>query len=235
MVEKFKAFYDLIDGYLTIVILIWSIFQYFYYNKFKVYIFVTKLFSKWRDTEWEVSFTFDINKEVKVFKDIEEVIKDMYKVKKIKKVMNLGNSKIYSLKNFLFKVTVNDDTQTEYKEVFIEIPKLKTTYSHAKDLLNELELLSKRLGTKLKTQNEIYSINIRFKNGKNPFLGFMLQRLGKESIKHLMCELDTSKFMKTGTADLYNQKASIYKDYLNVTQKNFADLKENVKILLLLK
>lgn len=233
IIDNLKDIYDLIDGYLAIALFAWSILQFFYYNKLKVYIFISKFFRKWRDTEWELTFSCNIDKNTDLFKKVEEVIKEMYKVKKIKKEMNLSNSKIYSLENFLFKVSY-DDFDKNVKEIFIEIPKLKTTYSHAKELLDEIDTLFKKISTKLKSDEEVYTINIRFKNTKNPFLGFMIQRLGKESIKSFMCEIDVNNFMGN-SSDFYNQKATIYKNYLNITQRSFVDLKEIASSLLLLK
>jgi len=234
IVNTLKEYYDLIDGYLAIIFFIWSIIQFFYYNKLNVYIFVTKFFRKWRDTDWELTFTCNIDKDKDAFKDVENVIKEIYRVQTIRKEMNLSNSKIYSLNSFLLKVSCDDFDNNNKREVFIEIPKLKTTYSHANELLDEIEILFKKISAIFRAEDEVYTINIRFKNGKNPFLGFMLQRLGQDSVNHFRCEINTNAFMRNST-NLYNQKATIYKDYLNVTQKSFIDLKEISSSLLLLK
>lgn len=235
LLSRLLNFYNMISDYLAILFIFISIAQYLYYNKFKVYVFVSKLMSRWKDTDWDITITYVTPKTINPYKELEDGLKEFYCINKLNRLSNSSNNKIYTLNHFILQVMLDQEYSNENNELLIHIPKLKTTYKHANDILDEIERLSKLFAKELKVIDEVYNINIRFVNGKNPFLGFMLQRLGKDAINNFICELNYKVFTDKEDSMSKKHKANVYKDYLSITQKDFADLNKIAKKILLLK
>lgn len=227
---------SIIGSIITIISFLAMIFQWLYYNKISVYVFVNKFLKRLQEVTFDVSFTYKVPKDIDIYPMIEKELKEIYRIKSVNKEMNLKNHKMYNLENFFLKVQVDSEinSDTESNEIFISIPKIKVTYKSVETILEELDRLSQRLSKVLKCSNELYSIDIRYSKSKNPFFGFAIQRFGKNAVNHFTCEINCEILTNGKDENLFDKKATIYKEYLNVTEKNFSDLRRIAKYLLLL-
>lgn len=225
-----------ISNIIAILTFSFSVFQWLYFRKIKFYVFVNKYFKKYKEVTLDVSFTYKIPKNIEVFKISEDTIKNIYKLKRVKKEINLNNHKMYNLDEYFIKIQLdtelNSDELTD--ELYISIPKLKSTYQSATRIIEELDYLSKELSKALNITDELYSLKIKYKN-KNPFIGFALQHFGKDAVKDFICNVNCGVFMSKEDNILKDKTASIYKNYLNITDNNFTHIRRISQYLLLLK
>ncbi|OCZ50600.1 hypothetical protein [Dehalobacter sp. TeCB1] len=221
----------------TIVSFLAMILQWLYYNKIKFYVFVNRIVKRMREVTFDVSFTYKVKKDIDVFNNIELSLKEMYKLKNINKEMNLKTHKIYNLDNFLLKVQLDKEVNADedIDEVFIYIPKLKVTYKSAEDILEEIDKLSQVIKKKMNINEEKYSLDIRYYKNRNPFFGYAIQRFGVKTVKSFVCQLDCNILIDNEQHDLNDKKACIYKEYVNVTDNSFSDLRRVAKYLLILR
>lgn len=232
--ETINNIINSIGGWVTVLAFLWSIYVWFYYNNIKVYLFVNRIIKRRKEVFFDISFTYVIPSNVNFYRNLEDILKEIYGNKNIKKEMNLINNKIYNVQPYLIKVqqdtkiNVNEGEQ----EIFIQIPKIRTSFASVEKILDSIDLLDEKILEKMSTDKKNYSLTITFDKIKhNPFVYLIVRLFGKESIENFSCKLNCGIL----NDDLSNKSVNIYNDKISVNQKRFSDIRKITPYLLLMK
>lgn len=227
--------FNIVVGILGILSFVGMLVQYLYYHKIAFYMFIRKIVKRSDDVQFDVSFTYKIEKDsAEVFRIIESTLKEHYDVGCIKKEMNLVKHKIYNLEDFFCNVQLDDEINVdeESKELFITFPKIKATYKNAENTLEGIDLISQKLSRNLNILNEVYSMDIKYRKGNNPFFGQSIQRFGNNAVKSYTCQIHCKAI---GKDDMEGKYANIYKEYVNITDTSFSVIRRLGLYLLLIR
>lgn len=223
-----------IGGWVTVLAFLWSIFLWLYYNNIKVYLFLNKVLKRKKEVFFDISFTYAIKRDKDFYKSFEDIIKELYQRSSINKEMNLINNKIYNVQPYLIKVqedkliNCNDDE----KEIFIEIPKVRTTFASVEKILDSIDLLDDKIIEKIGVNSKSYCLTITFDNIKqNPFIYLVIRLFGKESVEKFSCKLNCGILNER----LSNKIVDIYNNKIIITQNSFRDIRSLTPYLLLMK
>lgn len=204
--------------------------QWLYTKSPKYYFTFIKLFSKRKDTKWQVTATLKVSREADFFGAFQKIVKD--KFGRYNRKFNLQNKKHYEFGNFASTIFYDIDfSEGQYVNVDITFDQLNVTLENAKDRLRELRILFSELEKELQPVGKHYNVNIEFTSMKNPFYGLMIQRLGEEHIEYFECVFPISlllnKHAKKGNKNEY--KLRIFKEKISITESNF-DIIEDIVI-----
>ncbi|AQT86737.1 hypothetical protein B1222_07515 [Paenibacillus larvae subsp. pulvifaciens] len=203
----------------------------------KYYFFIMRIFSKWRDTTWQVNAEYILEDIGDAYQKIESILKEKYKNDGYKRTVNMKDKKVYEFG--IFNCLIYDDFQSgdfSSKKFFIRISKLNVTLNTADEKLRELREFFNSVERILKPKYTGYNLDIHFKNGKNPFFGLMVQRLGKENISHFECVFPISSIIsKNSGSDRNQHDMRIYKEKICINESSFDIIEETAKRALLFK
>ncbi|MPM71251.1 hypothetical protein SDC9_118214 [bioreactor metagenome] len=223
-----------IGGWITVLAFIWSVCVWLYYNSIKVYLFINRIIKRRKEVFFDISFTYVVKKEIDFYKKLEPIIKEVYPKSNVKKEMNLTNNKIYNVQPYLIKVQQDDviNVNEEGQEIFIEIPKVRTTFSSVEKILDSVDLLDEKILEKIGVNSRKYCLTITFdKIKQNPFIYLVVRLFGKEAIEKFSCKLNCG-ILNEG---LSNKTVDIYNDKIIITQSSFSDIRKLTPYLLLMK
>ncbi|MEJ9209773.1 hypothetical protein, partial [Paenibacillus larvae] len=179
----------------------------------KYYFFIMRIFSKWRDTTWQVNAEYILEDIGDAYQKIESILKEKYKNDGYKRTVNMKDKKVYEFS--IFNCLICDDFQSgdfSSKKIFVRISKLNVTLNTAEEKLRELREFFNSIERILKPKHSGYSFDIYFRNGKNPFFGLMVQRLGKENVSHFECVFPIGAIVsKNSGSDKSQHDMRIYK------------------------
>ncbi|QCT03305.1 hypothetical protein E6C60_2593 [Paenibacillus algicola] len=204
----------------------------------KYYFFIIRLFSKWRDTTWNVNIEIKLDELGDSYQKLEDVLKFKYKNSKYSRPVNMTNKKMYDVD--IFKVLVQDDFQDgqfSRNIMFVSISQLNVTLNNAEEKLRELRELFNDIERALRPRAVSYNLDVHFSKGKNPFYGLMVQRLGKNNITHFECFFPISAIVprtKDGGPGSNNQ-VRVFKEKLTINETSFDIVEETARRALLFK
>lgn len=212
--------------------------HFFLYTKSPKYYFkITRLISKWKDTNWNLVATYVISKEIDFFEVFEETLLQFYDKREIKKPFNLKNKKLYEFGNFTLTAQYNlDVSSTDYVKVELILSNLNVTVKAAEEILKDLRQMFNELEKKLVNIEKSYNLNIKFTQLKNPFFGLMIQRLGEEHVDYFECVFPISLLSKKeiGISKENNYYIRIYKEQITINEEIFDRVEEIAKLCLLM-
>ncbi|MGX1446324.1 hypothetical protein ACUXOD_000067 [Bacillus sp. 153480037-1] len=215
-----------------------GVFQ-FLYNKYpKFYFFCVKRIKKWRDTNWKLSVSLVVRKDINFFGILEDVIEEVFRDSR--RIFNLDNKKLYEFSDYTLTVQYDlDCSNGEYVTVELLFGTITATKSTAKDKLKTLRKLFNRLNARIDFKTENYSMNIYFVTMSNPFYGLMIKRLGPEHVQYFQCtfsidQLERKMFNKRTQHPERGQELTIYKDYISINHHNYDTIEEITNKCLLL-
>lgn len=213
--------------------------HYFFYSRSPKYYFkVSKLTSKWKDTNWTIAAGYKIPKNLDFYKILEAVLSELYGRGKVQRTFNLKNKKLYEFGDFAITVQYDIDvSQDEYVDVDIIFNNINVTVNTASKKLKELRVLFHEIERAISSKNKWYTMNIKFNSLKNPFFGLMIQRLGEEHISYFECvfplSILTKKQMDDPDMGTYNLR--VFKEYITINENSFDTLEEIATKCLLLR
>jgi hypothetical protein len=213
--------------------------HYFFYSRSPKYYFkVSKLTSKWKDTNWTVVAGFKVQKDFDFYKQLEAVLSELYGRGKVQRTFNLRNKKLYEFSDFA--VTVQYDanvSQDEFVDVDIIFNNMNVTVNTARLKLKELRILFHEIERAITTQSKWYNMNIKFNSLKNPFFGLMIQRLGEEHISYFECVFPLAILSNKQLDDpeISASHLRVFKEYITINEKSFDTLEEIASKCLLLR
>lgn len=203
----------------------------------KYYFFVVRMFSKWRDTNWSIYVNYELDELNDTYSKIETVLKTRYEGKKYKREVNMINKKLYKCDGFnmLIKDDFGDGDYSS-KSLYISITELNVTLNTAEEKLRSFRELFNEIHRTINPRNSSYNLDVYFKNGRNPFYGLMVQRLGKDKVNHFECHFPISSIVPKA-ADKINDShlLRIFKEKLTINDSSFDILEETAKRALLFK
>ncbi|MDQ6419934.1 hypothetical protein RB620_10860 [Paenibacillus sp. LHD-117] len=203
----------------------------------KYYFFVVRLFSKWRDTTWAVNVDFKLSTVDGAYIKVEDVFKELYINNRYKRVVNMKNKKVYECG--LFNIIVQDDFDSgvlSENKLNIRIAQINVTTNTAEEKLRELREFFNKLSHALVPVSQSYHLDVQFENGKNPFYGLMVQRLGRDNVLHFECVFPISAIVpKNNGNDRNPHYLRIFKEKLCINESSFDILEETAKRALLFK
>ena len=205
-----------------------------YYKNIKFYRFTHKILKRKKEVFFNISFTYKIKNEQNFYKELENILKEIYPEAEIKKELNSSNNKIYDVPSYLIKVQVDKDVNGDENEpeIFIEIPKIRTYFSSVEKILDSVELLNEKIIGKLNILDSSYCLTIKFENTTdNVFVTPILRILGEKSIEKFNCKLNCGMLM----SDLSDKTVDVFKDRIIISQDNFSDIRKLTPYLLLIK
>ncbi|UOY92910.1 hypothetical protein MUG87_01830 [Ectobacillus sp. JY-23] len=209
--------------------------QYLYTKFPKYYFFIAKKFSKWRDTNWNITCMYTVKKDVEFFKDFEGVIKEEFN--EINRPFNLKNKKLYGFGDFSVQVQYDlDFSQTDYVSVELIFANVNVTMDTANYKLRVLRTFFNRLEREIAFDKVTYNMNVKFTKMNNPFYGLMIQRLGEEHVNHFECVFPLSVLTRRDMNDPEAAKYQlrVFKEYISINEKNFDKIETIAKKVLLL-
>jgi hypothetical protein len=223
-----------------VIILLFGGLGHFLYTKSpKLYFWVSKITSKWKDTNWEINAGFTIPKSEDFFKKFEGQLTEIYGRGKYRRTFNLKNKKLYEFSDFAVTVQYDLDlSNDEYVDVEFLFNNINVTVNTAEKKLRELRRFFHQLERSYEVLNKWYNIKIKFTSLKNPFFGLMIQRMGEEHVEHFECSFPLSILSKKqldDTSDFGEYKLTVYKDYISINDSNFDLVEEITKKCLLLR
>lgn len=224
---------------LFFVPLLWGIHFFLYTKNPKYYFKVSKLTSKWKDTNWNINAGFTIPKSEEFYKVLETKLDQLYGKGRYRRPFNLKNKKLYEFGDFALTVqydmdvSQNDDVAVEF--IFNNI---NVTVNTAEKKLKELRILFHELEKSYNLVNQWYHINIKFNSLKNPFYGLMIQRLGEEHVEYFECLFPLSILSNKQMSDERESsqyKLRVFKEYITINDSSFDVVEEVAKKCLLLR
>lgn len=208
---------------------IWGLHNLLYAKNPRYYFFVLKCFSRWKDTNWKLSASYTVSKNIDFYTSLEDVILQCYGADGYKRGFNLKNKKLYEFGNIAAIVQYDLDV-SQNDEVSIEIAfnNINVTYSGAQDMLKSLRIFFNTLEKKIQFLNKSYNLNIKFSSINNPFYGLLIQRLGAEHIGYFQCSFSLSALGKKqmGSTIEKDYSINVFKEYISINQNEFDDVEE---------
>lgn len=212
--------------------------HFFLYSKSPKYYFkYSKFTSKWKDTNWDISAGFKINKGLNFYDAFEKVLKNSYG-NNFRRPFNLKNKKLYEFGDFAVTIQYDMDlSQDDFVDVEFLFSNLNVTFNAAEKKLKELRVFFHELEKEIKNVDQWYNINIKFKSLKNPFFGLMIQRLGEEHVEYFECLFPLSIFNKKhgNDSENTNQRLRVFKEQISINESKFDIVEDVAKTCLLLR
>lgn len=208
----------------------------FFYSRSPRYYFkVAKFFSKWRDTNWQLTATYNINRQIEFYSPFEMILKNRYGT--YRKTFNLKNKKLYEFGNFTLTVQYDlDISPSDTVPVELLFSNVNVTYKNAEKMLKDLRMLFNELEKQITIVDKRYNLNVKFNSIRNPFFGLMIQRLGEEHIHYFECVFPLSLLLNKNTDDCSkeNYTLCVYKEYITINEADFDSVEDIAKKCLLM-
>jgi hypothetical protein len=201
------------------------------YNKFPKYYFaVLKLFSRRRNTKWDINGHFIINRDKLpyIYESIENILSERYKNTRYRRNVNLKNKKSYECGDYVLWVYDDSDMGVlSNGEVWINISQLHVPLDVAKEYLRDLRELFNKIEKELAPKKVDYSMDVFFPKNKNPFFGLMIQRLGVEHVEDFQCVFPISALI-TKKYEPTDRKYTlrVFKEKITINESTFDNLEE---------
>lgn len=223
---------------LPLLLSIGGIHFFFYSRSPKYYFKISKLTSKWKDTNWSINAGYTVPRDFNFYNQFEAVLFEIYGRGKVQRTFNLKNKKLYEFGDFTVTVQYDlDISQDEYVKVDLIFSNINVTVNTAGKKLKELRILFHEVERAITLRNKWYSMNIKFNSLKNPFFGLMIQRLGEEHISYFECvfplTLLSNKQMDDEETRNYNLR--VFKEYITINEYSFDILEDIANKCLLLR
>lgn len=242
--NELKVLFDHVSSIISFFVLIssmcfgiWGLHNHLYAKNPRYYFWVLKCISRWKDTNWKLSVSYVVDRQVNFYGILEEVILHCYGASGYKKGFNLKNKKLYEFGDVAAIVQYDlDVSQSEKVNVEIVFNNINVTYVGAQDMLKNLRKFFNALEKKISFFSKAYNLNIKFSSINNPFYGLLIQRLGAEHIEYFQCSFSLSVLGKKQLDDTVGKdyKINVFKEYISINQNEFDDVEEIAKKCLLL-
>lgn len=228
--------FKLVITFLPWIIGLVGLHQWLYSKSAKYYFTILKLTSKRKDTEWKMTASFYVNKDIDFFTPLQKHLKEYGNYDR---KFNLKNKKHYNFGRFSCTVMYDIDfEQNTSVRVDMLFDSLNVTLKNAKERLRELRQLFNNLEKELNLTDQNYNVNIEFTSMRNPFFGLMIQRLGEEHLEYFEASFPVALLLKkhnTAHSQLNNSSLRIFKNKITINESNFDMLEEVVIDSLLLR
>jgi len=211
--------------------LLWTIFStmacfhlWFYNKNPKYYFFLLKIMSRWRDTNWHLNVSYELQKDDRFYEKFEHLLEELYGRGNYTRSFNLKNKKLYEFKNLTLIIEYDlDVSHTDKVEIDFHFNNVNVTYQGAMDMLNILNEFFNRLERTFTFDWKNYSLKIKFTSMHNPFYGLLIQRIGAEHVKHFECFFSFSALeaRHSGNRNGRQNMISVYKDYISINDEEF--------------
>ena len=210
------------------------------YNKSpKYYLFIMKLFSRWKDNNWNMSAIYKLEANINFFKEFENVLKDIYGANSYRKRVNLQNKKLYEFSVFSLIVQSNlDVVESTPIKVELHFNGINVTYKNSNERLEELQRIFHKLEERLNFNDKTYDLKIKFgSNFHNPFYGVAIRHLGEEHVRDFECSFSVGVFdirHNQNTNNDENREVHVFKDCIDINNNDFDIVKSCARKCLLL-
>lgn len=240
--DQIKYFFNMCRIAFPIIIMIlgpisWIHF-WLYHKSPKYYLFVIRLFSRWKDTNWKISAIYKIQRDKNVFLAFEKVLTGIYGDNSYRKRVNLANKKMYEFDVFSLIVQFNlDESEADEVSVEFHFNNINVTYKNSQTRLDDLQRIFHRLEEKVIFIDKTYDLKIKFEDKfNNPFYGIAIKHLGEEHILDFECTFPISvmgiRFNQESMAS--DNIIRVFKDSIDINNNEFDVVKSCAKKCLLL-
>ncbi|MEK4474369.1 hypothetical protein NSQ91_14225 [Paenibacillus sp. FSL R7-0048] len=216
---------------------IFSTHTWLYMKNPKYYFMVIRLLSKWRDTNWSINIKYELPDLNDSYRKIESTLRVRFGEQKYKREVNMVNKKLYKCDGF--NMLIRDDFSDgdfSTNSLYISISELNVTLNTAEEKLRLFRELFNEIQRELSPTDAGYNLDVYFKNGKNPFYGLMVQRLGKEKVNYFECSFPIDAIVpKVADRGDRSHLLRIFKEKLTINDNSFDILEETAKRALLFK
>lgn len=213
---------------------VWSIYTWLYNKNIKVYIFVNRILKRRKEVFLNINATYICDDTIDFYDKFEEIVFELYERTNVRKEMNLTNHKIYNLPDYLVKIQSDTliNATSGKQEIFLEIPKLRTTLGTAERLLEKIEQLDTDIQSQSMIESRNYNLEIVFeKTADNPFVYQITKIFGPDAIKSFNCKLDCALL----SDEISNKIITVKDKKILVNEQKFRDIKKMIPYLLLIK